>query len=346
MEQHTTDSIDMDAVRRWLDELSTTVYGGESPLISPSILDRIQPTFPGYMTRTPYLYSSEPPFHYSSAMRSSIFSKMKEQPMSTSTIDPISQAEPIDEVPEIIPLSLANGLEQYFENNDSMSQQLQAAIGIPFPIENLTFREFQEKTDCLKVANMETTPIAEDQEIILIKDDRLQPTFRAFVSSPQHKLPYVSGDNVHLSMMNDENKPFANGFLMHVADAKYEMICFMPFGNGKKLYATGIKYNDAEYANITQMFSVGMCGVDEPLPNVVVPGYPARDPLSALTDTDRIWCSKASARFQKIFDDWGTVRQALISLNELLYSTVDPNYMKKILYLNNQLSYPPFERNR
>ena len=132
----------------------------------------------------------------------------------------------------------------------------------------------------------------------------------------------IKGDVMNGLIINQSKNDEAGG--------TFNLFSFIPFDlKGKKIYA---------YMKNNQVYHTATIRPDLPIDNAAYLGEP-RSLGDRLTDVDRVYIDSKFTR-RKLSCEWITVRDAISDINSTMQSTVDPNYYRKMLELNQSLSYP------
>ena len=245
--------------------------------------------------------------------------------------------------------SIRTEIESFFEEETAIHQEInEEIIDAPFRLLNIPIREYCELTE---ITSMQIVPIQidpsppEEQLLLGIKDvveGVRTPNNRLFLANHNLVIPHIQGITPTIRIRNFSDKLIPSGFEIieqtgMVDNYIFTLFCYIPYMGGKKIFGFG-KTHDFLWTQ--RLFSVGFCREDELLPSFELPSMPFRNNSSSIGDMDRIICSNTSARFRKMSANWNSIGHATEDLNTMLFSTIDPNYMEKIMRLNMFFTVP------
>ena len=231
------------------------------------------------------------------------------------------------------------------ERTRELAQESQAEMNLVLAIENMGIQEFCRRTQQLSLFEQTMDPPMNAELVLVFAKERTVQTPMLFNAT--HMLPYVDGSTISIEIRSDTGRLMDGGILIDQfkGDTSYGIFVYLPFTYGKKIYGFyHLGHCTKNRKNIRQYFSVGECKESEPIPSIQLPDMTPRNLDSELTDNDRILAANSSPRFRKLSENWVYLGEGLNDLNGLMRKTIDPNYLEKIMMLNNQLSYPPFSR--
>lgn len=263
---------------------------------------------------------------------------------------------------EILPDNIVETtLERHQEREDAVDNAIRDDLGIGARIQNICWEEYCDKFDFLQYITPRTIneeiPFAfnqlaiegelEYQVLILDKMTYYGRNMgnRLFTSSTSHILPYLEESRT-CNIRTKTDKGINNkGITFQMESDKCGLICFVPFLNGKKIYGYYIKKTNYNGFDQMQFFNVGKCNHDDCLYNLIVPSFDDSRGLSdVLTEEDRIRIANSSSKFRKLVNNWQSVYTAIDYFNWMLFETLDPGYMYKLMELNRMISFGIVER--
>jgi len=99
-------------------------------------------------------------------------------------------------------------------------------------------------------------------------------------------------------------------------------------------------YNKRTALSQKQFYYVGIFKPNTSVPNISINADIVPRSLSdTLTDTDQVIISNTSTRFRNKLSSWVTLSDVLSYINNIIYETVDPSYISKLMILNKSLSF-------
>lgn len=232
-----------------------------------------------------------------------------------------------------------DGVFQAEQNNIA---EIQEVMNMPLSIENIGLREFCEHTNGeLSVFTGVLDPPVNSSQLLIFVKERNVHTALLFSENPL--IPYVRGGSIEIRIRNDSGKLMDLGLIIDQNCGDYGLLTYVPFTTGKKIYGFYKKaYCIRNNKDVKQFFVLGDCKEKDPIASIQCPTMEARSVDIDLTDNDRIMSANCSPRFRKMAESWTYLGEALSDLSGLMLKTIDPNYIEKIMILNNQMCYPPF----
>jgi len=243
--------------------------------------------------------------------------------------------------------SIQDELNQFFEEEEIIQEEISEEIfSPPFRVTNIPIEEYCGLDDItnMQIVEVDVDPPPLDTQVLLGIKDSIEGSgifSHLFLANRQLMIPHIIGATPLVFIRNTNDKLINSGFELReqfeVEGTIYTLFCYIPFISGKKIFGFG---TTNEYFYEQAFFSVGFCKENESIPTFEIPPIEFRDQRLHITDTDKIICSNTSARFRKMSSGWNSIKYAIIDLNEMLFSTIDPNYMEKIMRLNMFFTVP------
>jgi len=220
--------------------------------------------------------------------------------------------------------------------------EIQQVMNMPLSIENIGLLEFCGHTngELSIFSGVLDPPINSSQLLIFVKERNVHT---ALLFSENPLIPYIRGGTIEIRIRNDSGKLMDLGLIIDQHNGDYGLLTYVPFTTGKKIYGFYKKANcTRNHKEVKQFFVLGDCKEKDPIAAIQCPPMEARSVDIDLTDNDRIMSANCSPRFRKMAESWTYLGEALSDLSGLMVKTIDPNYIEKIMILNNQICYPPF----
>lgn len=235
-------------------------------------------------------------------------------------------------------------MEAVEQRNREVAQEVQQNMGLVLTIENVPIREFCERSSTLlSVFEQQMDPPMNSDLVLVFAKERTVQTPLLFTNS--HVMPFVSDAVIGVEIRSDTGRLMDGGILIDQYKEPYGIFSYLPYSAGKKIYGFYKRTTcGRNHKDIRQYFTVGECKEGDPIPSIQIPEMQARNLDDNLTEVDKMLAANSSPRFRKLSEGWSYLGEALHDLNGLMRRTIDPNYIEKIMFLNNQMSYPAFSR--
>ena len=246
-------------------------------------------------------------------------------------------------------------LEEVEETRREMDNVVETSIRedlrIGARIDNIGWEEYSNnfsKLKCVEVNRINDNIENDVNKLFLDRPDNSQVLLheretngknRLFISTCNHVLPYLQNSSRTYVYTSTEKGINNKGILFHMENDNCGLLCFVPFLESKKIYGFYIHETYRGY-NSMRFFNVGKCGYNEALIDQMVPtSNDCRTMSERLNDEDKIRIANSSSKFRKLVDTWTFVDSAIMYFNDMLFNTLDPGYMLKLMELNRMISF-------
>lgn len=231
------------------------------------------------------------------------------------------------------------------ENLEKCALEANSEFNFAFIIENLCIYDFCKKCNGFSVFSDKDKKIIEGVLLSFYKKEENHDSTPLLFKSTT-VLPFVRDSEITVQTHSDTGKLMDEGIIIDQYKEPFGLLIYIPFRGGKKVYGFYRKPEiDDEYGSykkIKQFISISQCKEADMIPNMQIPDINYRSLTDPINEDDKILAANSSPRFRKMSENWLQLSDALLDLNDLLNKTIDPNYIEKIMLLNNQLSFPTF----
>ena len=213
-----------------------------------------------------------------------------------------------------------------------------------FALKTIELEEFCTLTDeKISRVNIPEIPLESSRNVIMIQD--FMGNVPAIVSNTNKYIKLTEASSSSVVTNSDGHRYMDAGFMFDQSYCKYDndgevteikgLFAFYPFYHfNKRITAFYIGIS----RSLAQFIFVECAPPHNELFNIVLDDVKIRSLDDPITEDDRIIAANESTRFKTAAKNWVNLWDAIEYLNNLMYKTVDPNYMLKLIELNKALS--------
>lgn len=263
-------------------------------------------------------------------------------PIDTSTIETETNVETVVEVTEEASVALTIE-ERIVEQNEVVDEIVQTnideayrAINIPFIVDNLSWDALCSICDGFDICDtveLSSNPIDVTQKLI-VDTNTIQGQARLLLVSSNITIPVINGYNeISVSCMNSIRDSYAGIVAISkktIDEKEFGLLCFVPFKDKERKV-----YGMYEGQHV---FSHNFTKAVDRVESISIESDP-RHTDEFLTETDKVIIRSKFSK-KKLAETWQTLQHAISAIDDVIETTIDPNYIRKMLELNNMLSYP------
>lgn len=231
---------------------------------------------------------------------------------------------------------LARAIEHITEIVNEAEEVENSLFSLPLRFQNLNWDQFCSINSDLRIANTNfDKPVCEDQ-VVLYENMSVNENTRIIISHPDHQIPNIEDADISTIHTCTDKQVNQKGFILEQVKGNMGIIAYIPFLPGKKIIGLFTKEG-----GIVQFYYTGIFKTDTIIPNISVGELAPRRVATVLNDYDKVLIANSSPRLRNQVTSWYYLKEALRYLNNLLFQTIDPSYINKIMTLNKALSYQP-----
>lgn len=243
---------------------------------------------------------------------------------------------PLNSIGNVLGVEILNQSIQHAEAIVNRAEEIENELfSLPMRIQNLNWKQFCDINANFKLAGTNFEKELSPDQVILFDDKTIKDNTRIMISHPDHQIPNIEHpDNSQIYVKNDKNVINAKGFILDQRRGNMGLTSYIPFLPGKKVIGLYVRRS-----SVNQFYYVGIFKTETSVPNISIDrDIITRNTRDVLTDTDKVVVSNASSRFRNQVQNWYYLKDALDYFNRLLFQTIDPSYINKLMVLNKTLS--------
>jgi len=250
-----------------------------------------------------------------------------------------AQTLPPNTVGDMLSGLRANILNQAIQHATStinrIDQMENEMFSLPLRVQNLNWKQFCDVQDSFKLAGSNFSIELHEEQVLIHENISYDDNTRLIISHPDHLIPNIDSRE-SVNIYTKSSKGINNkGFIMEQRKNNMGILSYISFLPGKKIFGLFLRAQ-----NINQFYYVGNCKTNTIIPNITIDqNIIPRSMTSVLTETDKVIISNASPRFRNQISNWRYLSDALRYFNDLIFQTIDPAYISKLMILNKTLSF-------
>lgn len=247
-----------------------------------------------------------------------------------------NNALPQNSIGDALGVNILNQSIQHAESVISRTEIIENELfSLPLHIQNLNWRQFCAVNCQLKLVGSNFEKELCEEQVILSETTTFADRTRLIISHPNHQIPNIEGADHSRFYTKNDKQPNNKGFILEQIKGNMGLVSYISFLPGKKIIGLFIRRN-----SINMFYYVGLYKTETGVPNISINrDLTPRSISGNLTETDKVVISNASTKFRNQVHNWYYLKDALSNLYSLIFKTIDPAYISKLMVLNKTLSF-------
>jgi hypothetical protein len=202
-------------------------------------------------------------------------------------------------------------------------------------IKNIKWKEFCKRTTDIKHVDLNLDPPINNNTVLLsntVKTSDEKEFSMIHLSTNSHLIPIIENLPINITMSSGEK--YYSGIIVSQTDNKtIRTFSYIPFNTSKKVFSIMLNYNGIYYVSYvsSDMYNVHSSS------QIIFNNLSMRNKESPITQKDRVLCLILSEKFENLAKNSSTFLELYAKIINELKSTIDPNYIIKILELSKRL---------
>jgi len=262
--------------------------------------------------------------------------------MSDTTLNAGSTSEentlPLNTIGNVLNVDILNQSIQHATGIVNRSEEIENELfSLPLRILNFNWKQFCDITRVFKLVGHNFEKALCEDQLILSETKTFENNTRIIITNPNHQIPSIEGASTVDIYAKNSKQINIKGFLLEMKKDNMGIISYIPFSDGNKIVGL---YSKRTALSQKQFYYVGIFKPDTSIPNISInPDLIPRHLTETLTDTDEVIISNTSSRFRNRLSSWHVLSDVLAYINSIIYETIDPSYISKLMVLNKSLSF-------